>query len=410
MRFCFTTWFGAGNQVPTIGLAQELVARGHEVCVAGYASQRSRFERLGFEFAVLERADDAYIADTPPEQVMAELVRGVWASHEQLVDVLDLLDRQRFDAVVVDCMMFGALAALEKAQVPGAVLVHSAPGALLPPGGPGEPLILGPVNELRATFGRGPVENLWSAWARFPTLCASIPDLDPLATEVPRSFGYVGPLFERSPSSGRPLPWPPDDPRPLVMASFSTGYAWDQRSRIDRTLDALDDAGRYRVLTLTAMTDMTGITPPDGAEVRISVPHAEVLPSVAVTVTHAGHGTLAASLAHGVPVVALPNPAADQPALAARVAELGAGIALDGETATAAQIQDAVATVLASGTYQSAARKLGDAIRAAPGVSSAADAVERVSRSAWPSRVEVYALRPGETDLDADAGQDGAHG
>ncbi|MGH3094485.1 MAG: glycosyltransferase [Streptosporangiales bacterium] len=81
------------------------------------------------------------------------------------------------------------------------------------------------------------------------------------------------------------------------------------------------------------------------------------------TVTHAGHGTLAASLAHGIPIVALPNPAADQPALAARVAELGAGVALDGEAATPTEIRAAVDTVLASGSY-----------------SAAADLVERIGR------------------------------
>lgn len=376
MRFCFTTWFGAGNQVPTIGLAQELVARGHEVLVAGYASQRARFERLGFDFVVLERADNIYRADAPPEQVMAELVNGVWACQEQVLDIVELLDRQRCDVFVVDCMMFGALAALERAGVPATVLVHSAPGALVPPGASGEPFVLGPVNELRTAAGCEPVDSLWSAWAPFPTLCASINDLDPLVTEAPPSFRYVGPLFERTPASGRALPWPPDDPRPLVMASFSTGYAWDQRSRVDRTLDALGDATRYRLLALTAMTDVTDLAPPEGVEVRTRVPHAEVLPDVALAVTHAGHGTLAACLAHGVPVVTLPNPAADQPVLAARVAELGAGIALDGETATPAEIRNAVATVLASGTYRAAARKLGDAIRAAPGVSAAADLVE----------------------------------
>lgn len=379
MRFLFTTWFGAGNQVPTIGLAQELVARGHEVCVAGYASQRSRFESLGLEFVVLERAENTYRTDAPPEQVMAELVRGVWASHEQALDMRELLGRQPYDVVVADCMMFGALAALEQAAVPAAVLVHSAPGALMPPAGPGEAFVLGPVNELRTAIGCAPVDDLWSAWAPFPTLCASIPDLDPLATEVPASFRYVGPLYERTPASIARLPWPSDDPRPLVMASFSTGYAWDQRSRLDRTLDALADATRYRVLALTAMIDVTGLTASENADVRISVPHARVLPDVAVTVTHAGHGTLAASLAHGVPVVALPNPAADQPALAVRVAELGAGIALDGETATPAGIRDAVDTMLTSGTYHAAARKLGDAIGGAPGVSSAADQVEGLS-------------------------------
>ena len=88
------------------------------------------------------------------------------------------------------------------------------------------------------------------------------------------------------------------------------------------------------------------------------VPHASVLPHAAITVTHAGHGTVAASLAHGVPVVALPNPAADQPALAQQVAKLRAGIALDGESATPGEIADACRRVLADGEYANGARRM----------------------------------------------------
>jgi UDP:flavonoid glycosyltransferase YjiC (YdhE family) len=97
------------------------------------------------------------------------------------------------------------------------------------------------------------------------------------------------------------------------------------------------------------------------------VPHASVLPHAAVTVTHAGHGTVAASLAHGVPVVALPNPAADQPVLARQIAKLGAGIALDGESATSAEIADACRRVLTDGEYAKGARRMEEVIAGYPG-------------------------------------------
>lgn len=378
-RFAFLTWYGAGNQVPEIGAAQELAGRGHEVCFIGYAAQRARFESAGFDFAVLTRAEAAYRADEPPERVMAALVEGVWACPEQAADVADLLTERHFDALVVDCMMFGALAALESAPVPIAVLVHSAPGALSPPGGPGEQLMLGPVNAMRAAVGRAPVANLWEAWAQFPTLCTSIPELDPIADTVPPSFRYVGPVFERTSPSGWSLPWAQDDPRPLVTARFSTGHAWDQTSRIRRTIDAVDSLG-HRLLMLTAMADVSGISVPESAVLRDYVPHGEVLPVTAVTVSHAGHGTVAASLAHGVPMITLPNPAADQPALAAQVAGLGAGIALDGEQASAADIAAAIDTVLGHESYAAAARGLQRSIAAADGTRVIADTIEKIAR------------------------------
>ncbi|MFG2085012.1 MULTISPECIES: glycosyltransferase [unclassified Spirillospora] len=91
-----------------------------------------------------------------------------------------------------------------------------------------------------------------------------------------------------------------------MVASFSTGQAWGQSGRIRRTGDA-------------------------------------------------------------VPMVCLPNLAADQPALAHRVAELGAGIVLDGAPATPSDIAGAVRTVLGDTAYRDNARRLAEVIKAAPG-------------------------------------------
>lgn len=118
-----------------------------------------------------------------------------------------------------------------------------------------------------------------------------------------------------------PLPWPVDDPRPLVLVSFSSGLAWDQVPRIRKAIDALGD-GTYRLLITTGMADVRDLVTGPDVVLRRFVPHPRVLPEAAVTVTHAGHGTVSASLAAGVPLVCLPNLAADQPVLAELVARL----------------------------------------------------------------------------------------
>jgi UDP:flavonoid glycosyltransferase YjiC (YdhE family) len=375
-RLLVLTWDGAGNQVPMAALGAELAARGHEITVAGYASQLGRFDRHGFDFRTLPRADAGYPAEPPPEGWIPALVDSVWACPAHLDDVEDLLRGGGYTAVIADCLMFGALARLETSAVPTAVLVHSAPGALTPPGEPMEGMLLPAVNAVRERAGLRPVIRLWDAWAPFTTICASITELDPLDGKVPEAYPYVGPLFEHTAPSGMRLPWGAADPRPLVVASFSTGPAWDQVSRIQRTLDAV--AGLpYRAVVTTAHTDGAALRVPGNAVTRRWVPHAELLPGAAATVTHAGHGTVAASLAYGVPVVCLPNPAADQPALAARVAELGAGIALDGETATPGEIAAAVRTVTEDPAYRTAAAALAARIATAPGVAAAADLIER---------------------------------
>lgn len=385
-RYFFFTWGGAGNQVPALGIAAALAGRGHSVTFAGYPDQRERFETAGFRFTVLPRAQHAwpsasFAAGGPPADWMPVLVDAVWACADHLQDVPDLVEREGCDVLVVDCLMFGALAAAERLAVPAVALVHSAPGALAPPGGGLDMMALDRVNQVRASTGMAPVTALWNAWRPFTALCTSVPELDPLHDQVPGEFEFVGPVAEPDDGADRwRSPWPAGDPRPLALVSFSTGPAWDQTSRIQRTLDALDDGG-YRVLVTTTAADTSGITVPGDAALIRSIPHARVLPHAAVTVTHAGHGTVAASLAHGVPVVALPNFGADQQALAQQVAKLGAGIALPGDTAPPGEIAAACRRVTSDGDFAKNACRLGEAIAGYP----LSRAAERFDAAAQPS-------------------------
>ena len=107
------------------------------------------------------------------------------------------------------------------------------------------------------------------------------------------------------------------------------------------------------------------------------------MPSAAATVTHAGHGTVTASLAEGVPLIALPNPAADQPFLAAELQRRGAGIALEGESNPDA-IRAAVREVMGNPSYRASAQRLASSIHAAPGVAGAAAELEQLARTVTP--------------------------
>jgi hypothetical protein len=207
-RFVFVTFEGGGNQPPALGIAQELRERGHEVVFAGYESQRSRFTARGFRFVLLERSQAAL------EQV--GLWEGVLVCAPQLQEVPEVFARERAAAVAVDCMLFAALTACERARLPTGVVVHSPPGAVLHPHQILARRVPPPLNALRATIGLGPLDRLWENWRGMTVLCTSIRELDPLAEAVPPAFDYVGPVFERVPPSGWRAPWARDDARPLV--------------------------------------------------------------------------------------------------------------------------------------------------------------------------------------------------
>jgi UDP:flavonoid glycosyltransferase YjiC (YdhE family) len=97
-------------------------------------------------------------------------------------------------------------------------------------------------------------------------------------------------------------------------------------------------------------------------------------------VTHAGHGTICAALAQGLPLVAMPNAMADQAALAARLEALGAGLALAGD-ATPDQIRSAVERVTSESDFGYGARRLQHAIQSAPSAAGAAGELELLARA-----------------------------
>jgi MGT family glycosyltransferase len=356
-RFAFVTWDGGGNVPPAIGIAHELAARGHSIDFIGYEVQRKRFEAAAFGFTVLRRSGgfDIYSATDPAER-LTRLIANVWACPEHLEDISDAVNSSGADVLVVDFSMLGALAAAAQLTIPVAVLAHSTVTGLVPP--PESPMgttRLTATNQLRERAGLPRLTRLNDAWFGLPTLVTTIPDLDPAAESAANDVHYVGPIFERLPDQRWESPWDLDDDRPLVVVSFTTTGLWDQSGRIRNTLDALA-AECVRVIA-SAPNGVEAAAVPSNAVIRRFVPHHLVLAQAAVTVTHAGHGTVAASLAHGVPIVALPNPAADQPFLAATIQRLGAGLALDGGAGPDA-IRTAVMEVLGEPSYADAARTL----------------------------------------------------
>jgi UDP:flavonoid glycosyltransferase YjiC (YdhE family) len=90
-----------------------------------------------------------------------------------------------------------------------------------------------------------------------------------------------------------------------------------------------------------------------------------VLPAASVVVSHAGSGSMLATLAHGLPSLVLPQ-GADQFDNAARCSELGAAVALMPDEVTESAVRDAVRTLLDDPSYRDRAAALAAEIAAMP--------------------------------------------
>jgi MGT family glycosyltransferase len=146
------------------------------------------------------------------------------------------------------------------------------------------------------------------------------------------------------------------------------------------------------VVTVGRFNDPSLLEPvPPNFIVEQFIPHCRLLPRVDLVVCHGGFLTTIEALAHGVPLVCLPI-WADNPEVAQRVKEFGAGLRLNNllegnrinyELLTS-QLREAVRTALADPGYKANAGGLQRAFRKEDGPAEAASLLLRLAETRQP--------------------------
>jgi hypothetical protein len=164
----FVTWDGGGNVAPALGIAAQLQHRGHHVRVLGYAQQRGAVESAGLRFEPYRHVR-TWSATTPAAAPRwAFNFMATFTDRSAGRDLVDAVQREPVDAVVVDCMMLGALRPLEARPAtrrPGARHVPVRHRAWR----------RGPLTPVAAM--KGSPLPLWSAADR--VLVTTLPELEP---------------------------------------------------------------------------------------------------------------------------------------------------------------------------------------------------------------------------------------
>jgi UDP:flavonoid glycosyltransferase YjiC (YdhE family) len=363
-KFLFVTWEGGGNVPPALGIATELEHRGHSVSFLGQGAQAQLIETAGFEFEGFKT-----VPPTHRGMVNADALRvfafEVLFSPTMGAEVRERVAALHADAVVGDALLWGALN--EDLGAPVGVLIHLLYRATFP----GIAGMVARINAVGQADGQPLVPDPQQIWRRWPLrLVTSIEQFDSPGEPEP-GLRYVGPVLDRPVSAALPFEL---DQRPLVLVGFSTAAAQASVERLQRTLDALADLP-IQVLATAGSTDATLLRAPANATVVSSLPHMSVLPHAALTVTHGGHGTIMASLAHGVPVVVMPGQAADQAINGARAEALGVGRTLPADAAVDA-IRAAAVEVLNTPSFRDKADRMRQLIARTDARKDAADALE----------------------------------
>ena len=250
-RFLLATWDGGGTVPPELGLAAELVARGHEVVVLSDDTVEQDAAEARATFIPWQRAPQARARDTERALIRDWEVRNPLAQVRQVgrdlffgpaslqaADLSDAIARFSPDVLIVDPMLTGASAGAEHSGLPTAAIAPnvnmlSTPG--MPPMGYGlRPLggrlgrmrdtalhrlndVLmgtGTLNDTRRELGLAPVGSLEQSVRRADRvifLTSEAFDFTPTTPDPAVVYGGLPiPPSERSPAAWTP-PWADDD-------------------------------------------------------------------------------------------------------------------------------------------------------------------------------------------------------
>ncbi len=355
-RVLMVTWDGGGNVPPLLCTALELHRRGHAVRVLGHEEQRASIAGAGLAFTAYRQARPwSRVAPRVGVDSLLTFVDGGAGR-----DLEDLLAAGPADVVVVDCLMLGPLQAAQARNLPTVALFHSFYAFF------GQAMPNGPITGLGAPDGRAPAP-LWEAATE--ALVLSDSDLDPVSAPIPANVHWVG-------VAQAPVAAPASPDRTRVLLSLSTVWFDGQQASMQRILDALAGLPVEVIATIDASIVAAGLQVPGNVEARGFVAHGDVMPTVSLVIGHGGHATTMLALAHGLPVLVVPQqPMLDQPMIGRVLAEHGAGVVV-GQEPSIEELRAAVTSLLEDDSYARAAGAIGTRLRQQDGAARAADRIE----------------------------------
>ena len=361
-RCLVVTLYAAGNWPPERALVEALVSHGHEVRVLSDESHRRDVVAARAQFrsydGTLQR-DPSVRREETPEAEMARVFRDVFLNRGYGDALLSEVRGYAPDVLLVDQMLLMAAAAAESTRLPTALLWHTVFGGRSERS-PMPSVSLEPLNAYREELGLARVADRFDAAAKADAIVAfTYEAFDLVPNDRPKQLHYVGPFFRPgSMAMSRDLPWRPDDPRPLVLVSYSTSFQ-NQVSVLQRVADAVAELPVQVVMTLGPIAP-DELRLPSNVAAPAFVDHRMAMGSAALVVTHAGHGTVMAAATSGVPMVCTPM-GRDQHAVAACVAQRGLGVVVPA-TASSQELENAIAVVLADGAMRARAQAFAAAI------------------------------------------------
>jgi MGT family glycosyltransferase len=242
--------------------------------------------------------------------------------------------------------------------------------------------IFGPVTEVARSYSeKVGLEIDWSdpsaTVSKLAVITQTPKEFDFPGIPWPAQFHYAGPFNDDEGREPVPFPWEKLTGKPLIYASLGTlvNGLGDVYKHILGAVGAVEDVQVVLSVGNNINPENLGRIPSNTIVVR-SAPQIELLKRAALCITHAGLNTVLESLAHGVPMVAIPI-GYDQPGVAARIAYHGTGEFIEVDELTTDRLKGLIEKVSQDPNYRKRAEYFQKVISKTRGLDVAAGIIEQ---------------------------------
>ena len=378
-----------GHTNPTLGVVQELTAWGHEVLYYSYEPFRGKIEAAGAKFIPCDAFDaEIHLSSKEASRVGSDLA----LSTRVLVDTTLALDdmvcaemqRLRPDCIVADSMAVWGKAVALKLGIPfvsstttfafnqhSAKIMKQSIGQLV-----SMLLSMPRINkDIKRLQDKGyPIKSILDIIQNEDnthTIVYTSPEFQPCADTFSDKYAFVGPSIRPAASEIKKIR------EKLVYISMGTVNN-DLLPLYQACIAALKESPYQVILSVGTQVELSRFGAlPENITVCPTADQIAVLEKADVFLSHCGMNSVSESLYHSVPLVMLPQ-TNEQGGVAARVAQLGAGIQL--EKTTPAAIRAAIDQILSTPSYRENAGTIAEGFRQCTGAKGAADKILSVCK------------------------------
>lgn len=379
-----------GHINPTIAVVKELIERGEEVvyfCVEDY---RERIEKTGADVRTIDgmRFIRAFISSG--RSYPLEHVNGLLLTADIVIPtVLEQIEGEQFDYIIHDSMFGCGRMIAQILQLPAISSCTSYAqseadfnGMLERSWSDTSHEVINPIKEqylsltaaLKEKYGveiRSPYEVFCNPAPL--TVVYTTRAFQPNGETFDSSYQFVGPSISARAGQADLALSMIEDKDPIYI---SLGTVFNMAKEFYQLcFEALGRTEHTVVMSVGSRTQIAELGDiPNNFVVRNYVPQTEILQHAKLFITHGGMNSTHEGLYYGVPLIVIPQ-GADQPIIAGRVANIGAGIQLQMQGLTVDKLQVAVDQVLNQSSYKESAVRMSETLREAGSYNQAVDEI-----------------------------------